>query len=95
MAVQFQIRNTGILAYDDVAENCAKVLDASGHQSEALGISVSAGPPFPMLGFALRPGQKALGYIVFQVPTASKVAKVQFTMDSGYAFESGQWTIQR
>ena len=96
VAVQFQIQNTGTLAYNDVPANSAKVLDASGHQFEAPTVtSTSAGPLFPTNGIALRPGQKAVGYIVFEVPTKSKVAKLQFILDSGYAFESGQWTVQR
>ena len=96
VAVQFQIQNTGTLAHTEYVPNCAKVLDTSGHQFEAAYtvLSVSAGPIFEV-ETALRPGQKAVGYIVFEVPTASKVAKVQFTMDLGYAFESGEWTVQR
>ncbi|GAA0939600.1 MULTISPECIES: hypothetical protein [Streptomyces violaceusniger group] len=38
-------------------------------------------------------GDKALGWIVIEVPKASKVATLQFTMNSGFADETGQWKI--
>jgi hypothetical protein len=92
VAVQFQIQNTGTVAYDDSPINGAKVIDASGQQFDAtITSSVSAGPVFPAT-VKLPPGEKALGYIVFEVPTTSKVTAVQFSMDSGFA-DSGEWTV--
>lgn len=44
-------------------------------------------------GVKLTSGDKALGYIAFQVPKASKIAKVQFSMDSGFADETGEWQL--
>lgn len=40
----------------------------------------------------IAPGGRALGYLVFQIPKASRVAKVQFSMDSGFA-ETAEWTV--
>jgi hypothetical protein len=93
VAVQFQIQNTGTVAYDDAPSNGAKVIDVSGQQFDStLTSSVSAGPIFPA-SLKVPPGEKALGYIVFEVPTTSKVAAVQFSMDSGFS-DSGEWTIK-
>jgi len=93
VAVQFQIQNTGTAAYDDSPSNGARVTDVSGQQFESsLVSSVSAGPVFPAT-VKLAPGEKALGYIVFEVPASSNVAAVQFAMDSGFA-DSGRWTVQ-
>ena len=92
VAVQFQIQNTGTVAYDDAPDNGAKVMDANGQQFGYSSVdSVSAGPKFPAT-ITLAPGEKALGYIVFEVPTSSKVTTVQFGMDSGYG-DSGKWTV--
>ena len=52
-------------------------------------MSVKAGPLFPG-SVKLTPGGKALGYVVFEVPKASKVSAVQFGMDSGFA-DTGEW----
>jgi hypothetical protein len=93
VAVQFQIQNTGTQVYDDAPDNCAKVLDGDGHAYEATTVyAVTAGPLFEAT-VALQPGQKVSGYVVFEVPTTAKVAKVQFTMDSGYADDAGVWTV--
>jgi len=37
-------------------------------------------------------GDKALGYIVFEVPTTSKVSMVQFGTDSGFG-GTGEWQV--
>lgn len=92
VAVQFQIQNTGTVPYNDAPDNGANVTDVSGHQfGYSTVYSVSAGPEFPAT-VTLAPGQKALGYIVFEVPTGSNVAAVAFAMDSGYG-DSGKWTV--
>ena len=92
VAVQFQIQNTGTVPYNDAPDNGANVTDASGHQfGYSTVYSVSAGPKFPAT-VTLTPGQKALGYIVFEVPKGSNVATVAFAMDSGYG-DSGKWTV--
>jgi hypothetical protein len=44
-------------------------------------------------GVSLKPGAKALGWVVFEVPKASKMATVQFAMDSGFAEETGEWKL--
>jgi len=92
VAVQFQINNTGTAAYSDAPSNGAKVADSSGQQfSSTYTSAVSAGPTLPGT-VKLTPGGKALGYIVFEVPTASKVSMVQFGTDSGFG-GTGEWQV--
>lgn len=92
VAVQFSIQNTGTTAYDDSPANGAKVVDAQGQQFEAdITMSESSAGPGLQASTKLPPGGKALGYLVFQVPIASKVAKIQFGQDSGFG-ETGEWT---
>lgn len=94
VAVQFQIKNTGTVAYDDSPSNGAKVADADGQQFDStIVMSVSAGPLFPA-SVKLTPGGKALGYIIFEVPKKSKVTAVQFGMDSGFG-GSGEWVVKK
>lgn len=48
---------------------------------------------YPRRGFTTAPpicGGKTLGYLVFEVPKASKMSAVQFGMDSGFA-DTGEW----
>jgi hypothetical protein len=92
VAVQFQINNTGTAAYSDAPSNGAKVADPAGQQfGSAFTSAVAAGPTLPAF-VKLTPGGKALGYVVFDVPTSSKVSLVQFGTDSGFG-GTGEWQV--
>jgi hypothetical protein len=41
----------------------------------------------------IAPGASGLGCIVFEVPQSAKITEVQFTLDSGFAQQTGQWNI--
>jgi hypothetical protein len=38
-------------------------------------------------------GDTGLGFITFEVPHESQVAKVQFALNSGFADETGEWQV--
>ena len=38
-------------------------------------------------------GSSGLECIVFEVPDSAKIAEVQFTLDSGFASQTGQWNV--
>jgi hypothetical protein len=94
VAVQFRLVNTGTATYDDAPSNGAAVIDRAGRQYEADAFvgSIAAGQEFPT-AMKLAPGNKALGYLVFQVPVKAKVAQVQFSMDSGFG-QTAQWNVR-
>ncbi|MCF0078058.1 DUF4352 domain-containing protein [Streptomyces lomondensis] len=92
IAVQFQLVNTGTKAYTDSPQNGAQVADDQGQQFQTTFAEVTAGPSMSS-AVRLKPGAKALGWIVFEVPKASKVATVQFAMDSGFAEQTGEWQL--
>lgn len=92
VAVRFRFTNTGTVAYDDSPSNGAKVIDAQGQQFDSdLVEKINAGVLLPAQ-VKTPPGGVVVGYIVFQVPRGSKVAKVQFSMDSGFG-QTGEWTV--
>ncbi|MEU0199619.1 MULTISPECIES: DUF4352 domain-containing protein [unclassified Streptomyces] len=92
LAVQFQLVNTGTKAYTDSPQNGAQVADDQGQQFQTTFAEVTAGPSMSS-AVRLKPGAKALGWIVFEVPKTSKVATVQFAMDSGFAEQTGEWQL--
>jgi hypothetical protein len=94
VAVQFVLVNTGTATYDDAPSNGATVIDKAGRQYEADAFfdSVAAGEQFPT-AMKLAPGNRALGYLVFQVPVKATVAQVQFSMDSGFG-QTAQWDVR-
>ncbi|MFE0463137.1 DUF4352 domain-containing protein [Kitasatospora sp. NPDC058965] len=90
VAVQFQLKNTGTATYSDSPGNGAKVIDTQGQEfSQSFG-ETGAGPGFTGTT-TITPGDVALGFVTFQLPSSSKVAKVQFALDSGFATDVGQW----
>lgn len=95
VAGQFELTNTGTAVYSDSPGNSAQVADAEGQrfQSTMVGGTLTAGPEMTS-DLKLPRGEKALGWIVFEVPKDSKVVSVQFTMNSGFADETGQWNIK-
>jgi len=95
VAGQFELTNTGTAVYADSPGNSAQVADTKGQRfrSTMAAGTLAAGPEMTS-GLKLPRGEKALGWIVFEVPKDSKVASVQFTMNSGFADETGQWNIR-
>lgn len=98
VAGQFEIKNTGSSAYSDNPNNCVQVADASGQRFPATivtGINVDQrSAPVMTADMKLAPGDKALGWITFEVPAGTKIATVQFTPNSGMADQTGQWAFK-
>lgn len=93
VAVQFRMVNTGTVSYADSPSNGAKVVDKAGQQFSAdiMHPEVTAGPLFPAL-VKVSPGNKALGFLVFEVPKNAEITQVQFSMHSGFG-ETAQWNV--
>lgn len=92
IGVQFQLVNTGTVAYSDSPGNGTQIADDQGQQFTSTFADISAGPSMAS-SVNLKPGAKALGWVVFEVPKASKGATVQFGMDSGFADQTGEWKL--
>ncbi len=91
-AVQFIVRNTGTVSYEDAPSNGAKVSDSKDQQYDvALVEKSSAGQGLPSL-LKLAPGGTARGFLVFEVPKAAKIVSVQFSQASGFG-ETAEWKI--
>ncbi len=92
VAVQIVLKNVGTQAYDDSPTNGAKLIDADDQQYDADFSEIAAGP---FIGSAVKiaPGNSRKGFIVFLVPKTAKLAKFQFTLDSGFAGQSGEWAL--
>jgi hypothetical protein len=43
--------------------------------------------------FESPPRDERVGFIVFQVPKGEKPDAFQFTLESGFASETGQWSL--
>jgi len=92
VAVQFRLQNVGTNDYSDSPTNSAVVVDSQGQQFNATYTRTSAGPAFAS-PLVIPRGDSALGFITYQLPAGSQVAKVQFTLASGFADQTGQWRV--
>ncbi|MFE9886864.1 DUF4352 domain-containing protein [Streptomyces scopuliridis] len=92
VAAQFELVNTGTKVYADSPANGAQVADNEGQRFGTTIADVTAGPSMTSAA-KVPPGEKALGWIVFELPKGSKVASIQFAMNSGMADQTGQWDI--
>ncbi|MER8182609.1 DUF4352 domain-containing protein [Kitasatospora sp. NPDC094015] len=92
VAVQFRLQNTGTADYADAPSNGATLIDSQGQSFNATIAPTTAGPPFAT-PLRIARGESALGVISFDLPVGSTPAKVQFTLESGLAAQTGQWTV--
>ncbi|GGV25686.1 hypothetical protein GCM10010495_46820 [Kitasatospora herbaricolor] len=93
VSVRFSLHNVGTAVYADTPSNGAQVIDGQGQGFNAdISVTTQAGPAFPT-GVDIAPGDTALGFVSFQLPAGSTLAKVQFTLDSGFADATGQWRV--
>ncbi|WP_343242945.1 DUF4352 domain-containing protein [Streptomyces sp. SID12501] len=92
VAVQFRLKNTGTAVYSDSPGNGARLVDTAGQRFDETYGDTAAGPGFPG-SVTAAPGDTALGFISFEVPSTSTIARVQFTMSSGFADNTGQWNV--
>lgn len=92
VGVQFRLVNSGSKAYGDSPANGAQIYDKDGQQFGTVFADITAGPSMSS-DVKLKPGAKALGWVVFEVPKSVKAATVQFAMDSGFAEQTGEWKL--
>ncbi|MEU6048906.1 DUF4352 domain-containing protein [Streptomyces xanthochromogenes] len=94
VAAQVQVVNTGTAVYSDSPGNGMQVADDQGQRFGTMFGDVTAGPSMAA-SLKVPPGDKALGWIVFEVPKDSKITTIQFAMNSGFADQTAQWTITK
>ncbi|MBE4788419.1 DUF4352 domain-containing protein [Streptomyces sp. NE06-02F] len=92
-AAQFELVNTGSKVYADSPQNGAKAADSQGQRFDSWFGEIKAGPGMSS-DVSLPKGEKALGWIVFEVPKDSKIVSVQFAMNSGFSDQTGQWSVK-
>ncbi|MEV6977912.1 DUF4352 domain-containing protein [Kitasatospora sp. NPDC093806] len=92
VAVQFQIKATGSKAYGEAPWSSAKVVDDQGQSYGPSLAETKAGPSF-QTPTNIAAGEAGKGFVVFEVPNGTKLDKVQFALDNGFAQQVGQWKI--
>lgn len=91
-AVQFRLYNAGTAAYSDAPDNSAVVTDDTGQSYDSSIDAVAGCPSFPGTE-KIAPGGTGLGCVTFEVPRGALIDHVQFTLDSGFGPQTGQWDV--
>jgi len=93
VATVFTIKDIGTQSGTGDANSNAAVI-GSDNQTYSFDVSnVSECTNFNEGEFQLGPGESASGCVVFQLPTAIKVAKVQWSPQGGFASDFGEWLV--
>jgi hypothetical protein len=93
VAIDLVLRNTGSSPYNDSPGNGAELIDT---QDRGYTEAFNESPSCHHLGSSVRlaSGAKRAGCLVFEVKKDAKPALFQFTMDSGFADETGEWVLR-
>lgn len=93
VGVMFTLKNVGSKTYNDSPSNGAVLVTRNNMQADAT--LVSGGPCSG--GFdasaIISAGSIRQGCIPFEVPKGQKVKTIQFTLDSGFGPETGEWNV--
>lgn len=93
VAVQVRLTNVGTAAYSDSPTNGARLIDGQGQQYDAeISRDTTVGKSFGG-DVKLAPGAVALGVVTFMVADGEKPTTFQFSLDSGFADQTGQWRL--
>lgn len=93
VGVQITLKNSGSVAYSDSPSNGATLLSDSNEQAQSQ--IVSGGPcgnDFQS-SVKLAPGDSQQGCVPFEMVEGQTPATFQFTLDSGFANQTGQWSL--
>jgi Domain of unknown function (DUF4352) len=91
VAVKLSLANTGTKVYNDSPSNGATIID---RQDQGYTTALLPTTACPDLGSpTIRPDDRRSGCITFEVPKRAKLRAFQFTLDSGFGPETGEWQL--
>ncbi|MGW3566146.1 DUF4352 domain-containing protein [Streptomyces sp. NPDC000941] len=96
VAAEFTIVNTDTVAYGDIPYTPPTVIDAAGGEHHGKPGDSDAGKPLgDGMIMNISPGQRATGWVIFDVPKGVKVTTVTFQMNriSNDPEHTGRWTL--
>lgn len=93
VGVQITLKNVGSTAYSDSPGNGSTLLSNTNEQAKTE--IVSGGPCGNDFQSSanIAPGATQQGCIPFELPTGQQAGAFQFTLNSGFADQTGQWSL--
>lgn len=90
--VSLVLKNVGQAAYNDSPANGAYVIDDEGQQFGTIIADIKGG--VSLNSTTIAPGDVRKGVIVFAVQKGANIKKIQLALDSGFADQKGEWTVE-
>ena len=93
VGIEITLKNVGSKAYSDSPSNGATLLSTTNEQANST--LVASGPCGSSFASSVKiaPGDLQRGCIPFQLPQAQQPGTFQFTLNSGFADQTGQWSL--
>jgi hypothetical protein len=93
IGVQITLKNVGMVAYSDSPSNGGTLLGANNEQAESE--LVEGGPCGNEFSASVHiaPGDMQQGCLAFELSDGQSAGSFQFTLDSGFADQTGQWSL--
>jgi uncharacterized protein YceK len=92
VGIKLRLHNTGSTVYDDCPSNGAALIDAQDQQWTETALGSALKPEFICL--KIRPDDKRVGYVTYEVPKKARLRTFQFGTESGFAPEAGEWSLR-
>lgn len=93
VGIKLKLTNVGEAVYDDSPSNGATLITRGDEQVDPTLLMEGECSSSFASSVKLAPGASRVGCIPFDVPAGKKLKTFQFTLDSGFADETGEWTI--
>lgn len=91
IAVQFRLTNAGSASYNDSPSVEARFVDAKGQVFDSSFADTEAGPSFAGQ-ISVAPHTTELGFVTFEVPDGTTLARVQYATDLGLG-QTAEWLV--
>jgi len=92
VAVDVQLENVGGSPYSDSPDNGAQLIDVDNRQHNTTFAEVGECQTFGG-SVTMPPGDTRAGCMIFEVPEGVELRSFQFTLDSGFAPQTGVWEL--
>jgi hypothetical protein len=91
VAVKIALKNIGSVVYNDSPSNGTALIDTADQQytdTSIEGMKPDIGSP------TIAVADRRVGWMTFSVSQSAKLKKMQFTLDSGFGPEAGEWLLR-
>ena len=92
VGIQFTLKNTGTNVYSDSPSNGAKLILSDDSQVDTTYTTSDTGCEAAG-SMTIAVGATRRGCLAFEVPNGLHPKTIQFTLDSGFADQTGEWAI--